>query len=545
MVLAAVSNSVVAFGVVGNNNKHRATGWWNTNHFLSFRNQDLLLEKETAVPEASTIEHNEYNVSFTNMNTNNMNNSVMQLEPNKTINSNREKRHSVPVLGPFLNEPSLLVGSTLYIDKPTPQQWKSLETSVQLQQEHKKNATSGEGFNLTDGYQAAPIVAILDNGTSQSDDGRFATLAAVVGISKSSNSRDDESENHVVTSALAAPLKSKIRLVGIARARLRDLYYDNVQNDTQQSVDQEIEQETEEECSHVHESEHDEAHESEHDEETGIKVTCSECGAHLEIWQRMDHEDSYLNDNDNNNDDDDNDDVTDAPVVMAEFNLVTDTLKRSTTKGKEEAWYKGAKSTFMSPVHALTEMSTLHNKLMRLHNERRKLVRDIKTAKFRLESNNIFEDLDGIGQATQKDKNDAIELQQSQGDGNNEKDAKRSLDASVLLNFENYGLAPYSSMSSLLDLTDATMQTLKPYYSPSIQQEEEFRLNVASFVAFKALEGFCSSNDVVWAMTCTNTVERLQRAHEIMTKHVLLLKLNAEQLKLDLKKSGQEYTDLF
>ena len=467
------------------------------------------------------------------MNTNNMNNtSVVQLQPsNQTITSNREERHGVPVLGPFFNEPPLLVGSTLYIDKPTPHQWTSLENSVQLHQEYtnrKRNATA-DGFNLTDGFQAAPIVAILDNYTShvKPNEGRLATLAAIVGISKSS-----KSENNSIKSALATPLDSKIRLVGIARARLRDFFYENVKDDaTEESVDQETEQETEEECRH--------AHESESDEETGILVTCAECGAHLKIMQHVHEEESVLSD------DNDDDDATEAPIVMAEFDVVTDSLKRSTTNEKEEIWYKGTQSTYMSPVHALNEMSTLHNKLMRLHNERRKLVQDIKTAIFRLESNNIFEDFDGIGQVTQKDKNDTLEFHKSQDYNDNDKDAKYSVDPSVLTNLNNYGLDPYSSMSSLLDLTDATMQTLKPYYPTSIQQEEEFRLEITSFVAFKALEGFCSSEDVAWALTCTNTVERLQRADEIMTQHVLLMKLKAEQLKIDLKECGQEFADLF
>jgi len=504
--------AIDAFGI----HHKRARGWWNTNEFLSFRNQDSFAEEDTTAPCYNNT------LLFSDMNTNNMlNTSMVQLPPNNQTTTVPSKRaQSIPVLGPFMNTPPLLVGSTMYIERPTPQQWSSLETSVQLHHDYEDAGTR---------IKAAPIIAIVDNHTSHYSDGmgQYATLAAVVGISKTTRNAATNA------SAIMNPLDSKIRLVGIGRARLQKFFYKSVNHETKESDDDQ-EEANEEDCSH-------DSHVQEYEDE--IWVECAECGAHLRII-----DENVKDALSQTEEDQEDDEMMDAPVVMGEFVVLVDGLGHDINKSND--WYKGTQTAQSSPVHALTKMSTLHNKLLRLHNERRKLVQDVKAAKFRLEKCHFYEDLDGIGQVTQKENNNCTQVvlqNPGEDNGDNDKncDTTKSLDPSVLDTMENYGLGPCSSMSSLLDLTDAAMETLKPYYSPTTRQEEEFRMIVASFVAFKALEGFCSSSEMAWALTNTNTVERLSRAHEIMTKHVTLLKEKGKQLKQDLKECGGKGDDLF
>jgi hypothetical protein len=70
-------------------------------------------------------------------------------------------------------------------------------------------------------------------------------------------------------------------------------------------------------------------------------------------------------------------------------------------------------------------------------------------------------------------------------------------------------------------------------------------MEVASFVAFRALDGFCTPQDMAWALQATNTIERFNTAYSIMYRHKVLLEKMAEYASHDLRDCGEECTDIF
>jgi hypothetical protein len=111
--------------------------------------------------------------------------------------------YNVPVLGPLLQGPPLLIGAVLFLDPPTQIQWKTIEECVEIHSQ-ARDQEKKDSFNLTTAVlDSAPLVAILDGDQS---DGCYATLAAIVGL----------------TTAIGKPYSadSKIRLLGIGRAKL-------------------------------------------------------------------------------------------------------------------------------------------------------------------------------------------------------------------------------------------------------------------------------------------------------------------------------------
>jgi len=114
--------------------------------------------------------------------------------PDTGVEKNRSapRRLTIPVLGPFPGQGPLLLGAEMSLTPPTPMQWQSLEEAfyihkLHLQQELENN--SGNEASVTaSGVSAAPLIAILDNAKDMSvhgTQGRYATIAAVVGVSSS------------------------------------------------------------------------------------------------------------------------------------------------------------------------------------------------------------------------------------------------------------------------------------------------------------------------------------------------------------------------
>lgn len=226
-------------------------------------------------------------------------------------------------------------------------------------------------------------------------------------------------------------------------------------------------------------------------------------------------------------DDDDYDDLPpliaedrEDPVVMAEFRIINDDTK-SSIHSMQNIGMKGARSPLMAPVFAINEMAKYSNKVTRLHDDRRRLVNLIASAKTRLAECNMFDDADGIGSIF------AIE--------------ECLIDETErLLQCDNYGLNYYSSFSSILDLTGVAVDVLENYYSPARRDTEEYRLEVLSFVAFRSLQGYCDPAELAWALTCTNSIERLERAYDLMLDHFWTLKDMVKEANADLIALGQD-----
>lgn len=336
--------------------------------------------------------------------------------------------------------------------------------------------------------------------------GRYATLAAVVGISSSRKSSEitldtsDETsfmESLRLVGPLRSPLNSCIRLVGVGRASLKEFFYKLPTN---------LDEEGDEDDEHDQDDDDDEQYdeEDEHDEK----------------------------------------DTKQTPIVMAEFMMLRDSSVSSSAEAGRIG-DKGARSLNCSPVHAIAEMSKQLNRVVYLHDERRRLIKGLKVAKVRLEQKNIFEDHDGIGQATVKDDDADKIMEEFLAKYDHDHDVLPTLDTSVLSTMENYGLNYCSAFSSIPQLTNVALQSFEPYYSPELRCSEEHEMEIASFVVFRALDGFCSPQDMAWALQCTNTIERLSAAYGIMWRHKLLLEKMAEHAIHDLRECGEECTDIF
>ena len=391
----------------------------------------------------------------------------------------KRRGFTIPVVPAIPNVPPLMMGSSLELDPPTLGQWQALEESVVL---HRKYL---QGANLT-GIDAAPLVAVLDEYTTTLEQPdttkhkvkkRYATIAAVVGISASTKKEGEQDFMEIIMGCKGAisPLRSKIRLVGVGRSELTDFFY---QMPTELEFDDNIE------CSLDNQDEEDDD------------------GEYYDPSSVTDLEDPK------------------DPIVMAEFSILHDEPK-SSLHSLQLIGSKGARSPDMAPVFAIQQMSEFANKVTHLHDDRRRLVNLVASAKRRLAINHhIFDDADGLGSIL------------NSGDLLDETER--------LLQCDNFGMNYYSSFSSIPELTGVAQDALENYYSPTRRSTEEYRLEVLSFVAFRSLEGFCSPSDLAWALVCTNSIERLHRAYALMQDHFWSLKELLSQANQDLVDAGEE-----
>lgn len=298
-----------------------------------------------------------------------------------------------------------------------------------------------------------------------------------------------------------SPLYSKIRLVGIGRATLKDFFYRAL---TATRVD-----------------------------ENGDEVAGS-----------VAYDDRYEGGNPIVQDEIhiDDEDPEDPPIVMAEFTIIRDS-PISSTASELELGTKGARSVHRSPVHALAEMSSVVNRVIYLHDDRRRLVKGLKAAKVRLAQANVFDDHDGIGEVTSKNEDEQKLIKELLSKYNH--GDVLPLDTSTVASMDNYGLHYYSAFSSIPQLTKVALETFEPYYSPEEREREEYEMEITSFVSFASLHGFCSPKDMAWALQCTNTAERLNAAYDLMSRHKELLENMAEYTTRDLRDCGEECTDLW
>jgi hypothetical protein len=456
---------------------------------------------------------------------------------------------TIPVL-PFIpGGGPLLVGEDFLLHHPTPLQWKTLEECLHNHQLYLRDAATTT--NVV-GIDAAPLVAFMDELTSakaleeeeEGDEGRrrrgvkskYATIAAIVGISSSQLQRQRGGSNSIslldtssTTSFMESlqllsggvssdggggssprqgiiqPSQSTIRLVGIGRAAL-SFFHSRLPNSCWQAKDD--------------------------DEQT------------KQQQQGVDR------------DMDDNDDCRDeTPLLMAQFRLLTDTDQRS-----EKARQEGQRSRFVSPVHAVNEMSQWAAKLNYRHDDRQRLVRGLQAAKARLDMassssrefsssslsvegtkveyeddyyNEPLEDHDGLGQLSfgfvlEDDDYDDEYRKDSQGDidtllqdfAGGHKDRRGTISSSTttattttndsttaldqVLQWENYGLGyTASAVSSIPPLTRMLMDKLQAYYSPEKQATEEYYYELLSFMAVLSLKYCCTSGTTITTATMT------------------------------------------
>jgi hypothetical protein len=414
---------------------------------------------------------------------------------------------TIPVLGPIPGNPPLLVGEDFMIISPSLSQWNTLEECS-----HNHRLYLQEQGEDVVGIDAAPLVAVMDDITSNQSisqqNSKYATIAAVVGISMSSSSNegntlDTSSETSFIESLqqisanqkTIIPSQSKIRLVGIGRAALSG-FHSCLPSSYWRAFDKNQEQ-----CSDV----------------------------------RGEH-DGYCEDD------------RETPLLIAQFSLLVDTDKRS-----EQARQAG-RAHFVSPIHAIAEMSQWAAKLKFMHENRQRLVRGLKAASARLEvsSDNALKDHDGIGLLSsgfflnEKDRVQAQTdilrlLHEFPGDPGHGHSALETVKQ-----WNNYGLGvSAAAFSSIPPLTRTLTEKLQAYYSPQKQATEEHYYEVLSFMAVLSLKDTIPKQDMNWALKCTNTMERMAWAYEKMTHHSNLLRDASEEVSADLRDCGEECTDLW
>lgn len=404
---------------------------------------------------------------------------------------------------------------------PTPLQRLAMNECVVV---HRQNMNNESPDTAT--IDAAPLIAIIDDYTGQTsvnppyspfrEGGRYATLAAIVGISNSKTDDESYNEENFMDYMELCPLweeellSSSVRLIGVGRAVLRRFFY-RIPTDLCSDEDASFEEEFE----------------LDYDVET------------YEI-----------------------DDQKQIPIIMSDFEPLIDDASIYSMADPNRIGEIGEKSYRLSPVHALSALNNLSIRVCWMHDNRKTLVAGIKTAKARLRMyDDNLEDLDGLGSLFNESTNinsgeetkcrmtvdeflatfkgnmlriDPSELPQ------NQPSQLEKLEA-----MENYGLSYFGSLSSITDLAIEASERLKPYYSPSFQEREEYLLEVTSFIAFRVLEGFADPKDISWSLHCTSSIERLTRAYEILFYHTIQLKELAENVSKELEQCGEECIDIF
>lgn len=339
--------------------------------------------------------------------------------------------------------------------------------------------------------------------------GRYATLAAVIGIRSSGALGSNPGESFMESVArmkesgddLSADMyvSGSVRLIGIGRAVLGSLYY---------KVPSQVEE---------------------------------------------DEDDA----------DDDDEYAEKMPIIMAEFKVLHDTGVRS-----DSEWRYGQRSRFVSPVHAISQLNTAANKAEWLHTERKQLVAGLNAAKARLrnaklKSEEVLEDYDGLGMLADLDDmecdTEACEdvdmainqilsilddpVKHTKSFSELQQDTTSPSEA--LAKMDNYGLTYFSGFSRLAELTDEALKSLDPYYSPTFKDREEYWFEVFGFVVWRALEGFVNPEEVAWALKCKSSIDRLERACELLKQHRELLQYLASEVSEELTDCGEECTDLW
>ena len=417
---------------------------------------------------------------------------------------------TIPVLGPFPGKAPLMIGAELTLTPPTPMQWQTLEEAVWQHQKHLKE----EGSEASASIAAAPLVAIMDDYTTRQlpGHGRYATIAAVVGMSTQSTSpqdldmSDDASFMESVTKIgrkTLTPLDRTIRLVGIGRASLHNFFYRVPSAALEDSMDAE----------------------------------------------------GYFELNEQDEEDDDDDHIQ-TNIVMASFQLLKDLDRREI----------GGRQYFSSPVHAINEMSTLANKINRVHEDRRRLVAGLQAAKARLQFAGVeeLEDYDGLGMLmAQRDFEAEMEETQPiidqllqdyseppsslrESSSSSSSTDERLASREKLAQMENYGMGySASSISNIRELTKVWSEKLEAYHSPATRESEEHFYEILSFVSMLAMDKYLEPRDMGWALCCTNTIERLEQAYEWMWTHARMLRDEVEIASQELRDCGEECTDLW
>lgn len=418
-------------------------------------------------------------------------------------NSNTNELVEIPIIGPLLNvHKPIIVGDSIWLDPPTPLQWKTIEASVEAKHGgsifnwisttvSNTNEMVMSKINLATTDQS-PLVAILHNGGKD-----YATIAAVEGILTKNVGSIDTSDSESFRESLASlnsPYysdSSKVRLFAIGRAKI--------------------------------------SHHQTKFLTGGFEYDDNQCIGSTDI-------NSFKSE----------------PLLVARMGLLLDSDKEGNKKS--------------SPVHALNRISSFAQRVRLLHDDRQHIVRGLQAAQSRLEiAMEKWADWDGIGSLNaNKETDTSTESNSYDLDGvlnqfirEYDTDERGSLSipthslplspsAARCIELDNYGLGTTSSAYvPLPSMVNIIMERLEKYYSPERLQSEEFEYECLSWCTLQSLQTYLSSEEIHEALyECTNTCDRLQLLYEGMLRHKTALTELAVAKSTELRNCGEE-CDLF
>ena len=386
--------------------------------------------------------------------------------------------YKVPVIGPLLQKPPLLIGNELFLDPPTPLQWKTIEECVEIHATCGQNAT----FAFVD---AAPLVAILDESAEGNGHGaRYATLAAIVGVTAKSSFLDTsdassfrESLHKISSMENPYATDGKVRLYGIGRASLKNF--------------------------------------DRHETSEGPILM-----ARLDLVQDG-HNMGESNES--------NQSPVHALAAMSQW-----ASRIAFLHSDRQKLIQGLQAANTKLELASQDWED-HDGIGALFASRIAMPKDV-------EGQNISDQVNfSPNKEFQEKINQLLVLFAATGQSRT-----LSPESARLLQLNNFGLG-YSPASfvSLDRLTKVAVERLKPYYSPQLLASEEFYYSIYSFVALASLQSYLDSTHLAWAMNVRNTVERLEKVFDWMHHHKQLLKELAESKIQELRDCGEECTDFW
>ena len=196
-----------------------------------------------------------------------------------------------------------------------------------------------------------------------------------------------------------------------------------------------------------------------------------------------------------------------------------------------------------SPVHALAETSRCVSRIHLLHEERKRLVAQLRARraaqKEEEQPDEWEDDHDGLGDlfASKRAEAEATAKRQSsftsteENGSGSKKETQQSSTGRMQMDHHNnfFGLGTTAASVSTLAAVTATVQNkLQPYYSPTVHASEEHFYELYSFVAVQALSSsgyyYLGPSHVAWAVREHRTADRLRAVQEWMSSHVEWLK---------------------
>jgi hypothetical protein len=390
----------------------------------------------------------------------------------------------IPVIGPLLNVPKpLIIGESMWLDPPTPLQWKTIEACVEAQQNgvHRQQKRQSEQTNNDKNLATidqSPLVAILHRNGKD-----FATIAAIVGITKDSKASIDTSNPESFRESLASAHSpyytdsGRVRFVGIGRAKLSRF---TVQDDTNNIDDK--------------------------DENGNFNEPL------LTAQMKL-----ILDSNENGK-------ATSPVHALNQLSMLVSRI-RFLHQDRQKI-VRGLQAAQSRLVMASEDWQDWDGIGTLFDGKQQESIADV----------NQQEMSSTLGSFLQKFSQDRSVISSRPLSGNGVR----------CLQMDNYGLGSSPTAYADFDrMARELVDRLRPYYYPTTVNTEEFEYEAFSWVALESLKLYLSPEDILQALESSNTCERLEFLYDAMMCHKTDLVELAHAKSQELLDCGEECTDLF